>query len=81
MTKLSYLIAEYRGEHDTRNDERICAIFKAHGGKEEGSGYEFGSMTRDIGYFVPEERAVACVAALVDAGFRVSSPRYKPKKN
>jgi hypothetical protein len=70
-----WLIASYDGFLDDAKDDRLHAIFKAHGGTEEGSGYgigdTWGTTQRDIDYYVPDANVAACKEALIAAGFKV----------
>jgi hypothetical protein len=74
-----WLIAEYDGDFDKAKDASMSAIFEVHRGTSEGSGYGIGgtpgTMSRDIGYYVPDENVASCKAALIAAGFTVREPK------
>jgi hypothetical protein len=65
--------AYYTCELPDQRDEQIKAIFEAHGGDYDGSGYDFTIRQREHFAMVPVDRAEACIAALITAGFRVEN--------
>jgi hypothetical protein len=81
MTEKVEIAAFYYDVGDTvcSRDKECRSIFEAAGGKLYYREYTYGGRSsgeREIGYYVPNDRADECRAALSQAGFRLeSAPR------
>lgn len=68
MPTLSVSFTGYPGDEK----DKLChTIFREHGGKFEGAGTYIETAERDMQYYVPKAKLIACKAAMMKAGFNV----------